>query len=311
MDVDEEPNLSNCILTAQSFEIVDVEGNVSPAPLGQITDIRSNPPNDEQPESFESPEVHDIPEDEQILAPEHVDESEANLDDSDNQLQPVVLSVQGNIEMPDEHDETPDEVAPTERENVSSEEEENCVNVSNTEGVPEQQIELNEEDKTKKNQETEASDQEGEIAEEESVSAEQEGGTAEVESESSEQEGETAEIESESAEQEGESAEDEEAQSNDGSVQFELEADGDENRSEVESSEEKLQDQTEEVASNHAEDESGSNVDDADSPASVADLNESVFFSPNSNKSDTEAVGATDDTDSFKSTENDNTDRVD
>lgn len=311
MDVDEEPNLSNCILTAQSFEIVDVEGNVSPAPLGQITDIRSNPPNDEQPESFESPEVHDISEDQQILAPEHVNETEANLDDSDNQLQPVVLSVQGNIEMPDEHDETPDEVAPTERENVSSEEEENSISISDAEDGPEQQIELNEEDKTNKDQETEASDQEGEIAEEESVCAEQEGETAEVESESAEHEGETAEIESESAEQEGESAEEEEAQSNDGSVPVELDADEDENRSEVESNGEKLQDQTEEVASNHAEEESGSNVEDADSPGSVADVNESVFFSPNPNKSDSEAVGANDDTDSFKSTENDNTDRVD
>lgn len=298
MDVDEEPNLSNCILTAQSFEIVDVEGNVSPAPLGQITDIRSNPPNDEQSESFESPEVHDISEDQQILAPEHVNETEANLDDSDNQLQPVVLSVQGNIEMPDEHDETPDEVAPTERENVSSEEEENSISISDAEDGPEQQIELNEEDKTNKDQETEASDQEGEIAEEESVCAEHEGETAEIESESAEQEGESAE-------------EEEEAQSNDGSVPVELDADEDENRSEVESNGEKLQDQTEEVASNHAEEELGSNVEDADSPGSVADVNESVFFSPNPNKSDSEAVGANDDTDSFKSTENDNTDRVD
>jgi hypothetical protein len=311
MDVDESANLSNSLVSDHSFEIVNIEGNsraVSPntslltTPPPQITDIMSNPINKEhliQLESFETTEVAAEPGEEQLLTDEQNDEPQANVNDSDSLLQPVVLSVQGNIEMHDETDEIAilNELAPAETETLSSDEEENLEEFHNIEDTmePEKQHESNDDDAANKDQEMGATRQESESAEHESEFAEQE-------SESAEQEG-------ESAEQDGESAEEEEQQTNVEEVLSEQEdesAGGHENEIEddVVSDECEQQDQPEEDGSSYnAEEEEEKKDKDAESAADGVDLNETVFFSPESNKSDAEAIEATDDTDSFKSTE--------
>jgi serine-aspartate repeat-containing protein C/D/E len=297
MDVDEAEILSNSLVSDHSFEIVNIEGNsrtVSPntAPGEQITDIiMSTPANKEQMvqlEIFDTMEViaTDLGE-EQLLTDEQNDEPEANLNDSDSLLQPVVLSVQGNIEMHDETDETAilNELAPIDTETLPSDEEESHEEFQNLVDTmePVKQSELNDDDAANKDQESNAADQESE-SEEESESAEQEGESAEKEGESAEQEEQTN-VEEVLSEQEDESA------------------GGHENEDGV-MSDECEQDPTEEDgSSNNAEEDADKKDKDAESPGEGVDLNETVFFSPDSNKSDAEAIEATDDTDSFKSTE--------
>jgi hypothetical protein len=299
MDVDEAVILSNSLVSDHSFEIVNVEGNsrtVSPntalltTPDEQITDVMSTPTNKEQMvqlEIFDNMEVATDLGDEQLLTDEQIGEPEANLNDSDSLLQPVVLSVQGNIEMHDETDETAilNELAPVDTETLPLDEEESHEEFHNivSTSEPVKQSELNDDDAANKDQESNAAVQESE-SEQESESAEQEDESAEEEEQTNE-----TNVEEVLSEQEDESAEG-----------HEIEGEHDD----VVSDECEQQDQTEEDgSSDNAEEEAEKKDKEAESPSDGVDLNETVFFSPDSNRSDAEAIEATDDTDSFKSTE--------
>jgi hypothetical protein len=258
----------------------------------------STPTNKEQMvqlEIFNNMEVATDLGDEQLLTDEQIGEPEANLNDSDSLLQPVVLCVQGNIEMHDETDETAilNELAPVHTETLPLDQEESHEEFHNIVNTlePVKQRELNDnDDAANKDQKSNAAVQESE-SEQESESAEQEDESAEQEDESAEEEEQTNEtnVEEVLSEQEDESA---------GGHEIEGEQD------DIISDECEQQDQTEEDgSSDNAEEEAEKKDKEAESPSDGVDLNETVFFSPDSNRSDAEAIEATDDTDSFKSTE--------